>query len=113
MLEDLLGEDIPMLHSETWENLFPELYSERKKETVNYELYRILEGMNLERYSRLFQGMDFKTFLQLTEDDLCHLGINLTVYREQFLENLHKIHCKKWGADSIKIMKKSEPFTYV
>ncbi|XP_032674096.1 putative ankyrin repeat protein RF_0580 isoform X2 [Odontomachus brunneus] len=111
LLEDLMGGDTPMLHNETWENLFPELYPKREEETVDFELYRILEGMNLERYSILFQGMDLKTFLQLTEDDLCHLGINLQIYREQFLENLHKIHCKKWGVNSIKIVQKSELYT--
>ncbi|XP_014477106.1 PREDICTED: ankyrin repeat, SAM and basic leucine zipper domain-containing protein 1 [Dinoponera quadriceps] len=94
----------------TWKDLFPELYP-RNKELLDHNISIILYGMDLERYNILFRGMSLKTFLQLTEDDLCQLGIDITVYREQFLENLHKFHCKKWRADSVGIVKKNVPYT--
>lgn len=73
----------------------------------------ILYGMGLENYGILFQGMDIKTFLQLTENDLCRLGIDITVHRDQFLRNLEKFHSKKWRIDSFGNIKKTDSYTYV
>lgn len=108
--EKIISYDVCQVVS--WRDLFPELYP-RSKELVDHNVSNILYGMGLEKYNILFQGMDLKTFLQLTEDDLCRLGMNISVYRDQFLENLHKFHCRKWKVDSVGIIKKSLPYTYV
>lgn len=96
----------------TWRDLFPELYP-KSKELLDHNILNILHGMGLEKYGILFRGMDLKTFLQLTKDDLCCLGMDISVYRDQFVENLHKFHCRRWKMDSIGIIKKNVPYTYV
>lgn len=82
----------------TWKDLFPDLYP-RRKEVLDDYVSSMLSGMSLENYKILFQGMNLKTFLQLTEDDIYHLGIDITVHREQFLEGLEKFHLKKWNVN--------------
>ncbi|XP_024872306.1 ankyrin repeat, SAM and basic leucine zipper domain-containing protein 1-like isoform X1 [Temnothorax curvispinosus] len=94
----------------TWRDLFPNLYP-REKEALDYDISVMLCGMGLEKYGILFQGMDIKTFLQLTEDDLCRLGIDITVHREQFLGSLDKFHSKKWRIDSFGNIKKTDSYT--
>lgn len=94
----------------TWRDLFPNLYP-REKEALDYDISIMLYGMGLEYYGILFQGMDIKTFLQLTEDDLCRLGIDITVHRDQFLRSLEKFHSKKWRIDSFGSIKKTESYT--
>lgn len=96
----------------SWKDLLPNLYH-REKEVLDYDISVMLYGMGLENYGNLFQGMDIKTFLQLTEDDLCHLGIDITVHRHQFLESLEKFHSKRWNINSFGIIKKSDFYTYV
>ncbi|XP_012536184.1 ankyrin repeat, SAM and basic leucine zipper domain-containing protein 1 [Monomorium pharaonis] len=93
-----------------WKDLFPNLYP-RKQETLDYDISVMLYGMGLEKYDKLFQGMDIKTFLQLTEDDLCRLGIDITVHRHQFLENLDKFHSKKWRINTFGNIKKTDSYT--
>ncbi|XP_072761551.1 uncharacterized protein [Anoplolepis gracilipes] len=80
----------------TWRDLFPDLYP-RKKEVLDDYVSNMLSGMGLESYKVRFQGMDLKTFLQLTEAEVCNLGIDISVHREQFLEALEKFHHKKWN----------------
>ncbi|KAG5307897.1 ASZ1 protein, partial [Acromyrmex insinuator] len=94
----------------TWKDLFPNLYP-RKKELVDYDISVMLYGMGLENYANLFQGMDIKTFLQLSEDDLCRLGVDITVHRDQFLENLEKFHSRKWLLNSFGKLKKTDSYT--
>ncbi|XP_012235574.1 ankyrin repeat, SAM and basic leucine zipper domain-containing protein 1-like [Linepithema humile] len=94
----------------TWKDLFPDLYS-KEKDVLDNDISTLLYGMGLEKYNVMFQGMDLKTFLQLTEDDLCRIGIDITVHRKQFLESLEKFHNKKWSIHSLGIIKKSDPFT--
>ena len=80
----------------TWRDLFPDLYP-RRKEVLDDYIYYMLCGIGLESYSFLFQGMNLKTFLQLTEDDICNVGIDITVHKEMFLEGLEQFHRKKWN----------------
>lgn len=80
----------------TWRDLFPDLYP-RRKEVLDDYISSMLSGMDLESYKILFLGINLKTFLQLTEDEICDLGIDITVHREQFLEGLEKFHLKKWN----------------
>ena len=96
----------------TWKDLFPNLYP-RKKELVDYDVSVMLYGMGLEKYGNLFQGMDIKTFLQLTEDDLCRLGVDITIHRDQFLESLEKFHNRRWLLNSFGKLKKTDSYTYV
>jgi len=96
----------------TWRDLFPNLYP-RKKEVLDYDISVMLYGMGLENYGILFQGMDIKTFLQLTEDDLCRLGVDITVHRDQFLQSLENFHSRKWRIDSFGNIKKTNSYTYV
>lgn len=84
----------------TWKDLFSDLYP-RRQEVLDDYVSSMLSGMNLENYKILFQGMNLKTFLQLTEDDIYHLGIDITVHREQFLEDLEKFHLKRWNLSSL------------
>ncbi|KYN03899.1 PREDICTED: ankyrin repeat, SAM and basic leucine zipper domain-containing protein 1 [Cyphomyrmex costatus] len=94
----------------TWKDLFPNLYP-RKKEFLDYDISVMLYGMGLEKYSNLFQGMDIKTFLQLTEEDLCRLGVDITVHRDQFLENLEKFHNRRWLINSFGKLRKTDSYT--
>ncbi|KAM0729197.1 Ankyrin repeat, SAM and basic leucine zipper domain-containing protein 1 [Formica fusca] len=80
----------------TWKDLLPDLYP-RKKEVLDDYILNMLSGMDLESYKILFLGINLKTFLQLTEDEICDLGIDITVHRKQFLEGLEKFHLKKWN----------------
>ncbi|XP_011869003.1 PREDICTED: ankyrin repeat, SAM and basic leucine zipper domain-containing protein 1 [Vollenhovia emeryi] len=94
----------------TWQDLFPNLYP-RDKEALDYDVSVMLYGMGLEKYRCLFRGMDIKTFLQLSEDDLCRLGIDITVHRDQFLENLENFHSKKWRLDTFGNIRKIMSYT--
>lgn len=94
----------------SWKDLFSDLYP-KDEELVDHDVSVILYGMGLDKYVNLFKGMNLKTFLQLTEDDLCHLGIDITVHRKQFLRNLYKFHNKEWHVNSIGIIRKSLPYT--
>ncbi|XP_011250999.1 ankyrin repeat, SAM and basic leucine zipper domain-containing protein 1-like [Camponotus floridanus] len=84
----------------TWKDLFSDLYP-RGQEVLDDYVSSMLSGMNLGNYKILFRGMNLKTFLQLTEDDIYHLGIDITVHREQFLEDLEKFHLKRWNLRSL------------
>ncbi|XP_011631073.1 uncharacterized protein LOC105423122 isoform X1 [Pogonomyrmex barbatus] len=95
----------------TWRDLFPNVCLQKKK-FLDHDILVMLFGMGLEKYNTLFQGMDIRTFLQLTEDDLCHLGIDITVHRDQFLECLDKFHNKKWRVNSFGKIKKSSYTIY-
>ncbi|XP_011685993.1 PREDICTED: ankyrin repeat, SAM and basic leucine zipper domain-containing protein 1 isoform X2 [Wasmannia auropunctata] len=79
---------------DTWKNFFPSVYP-KKKEVLHLDVSIMLYGMGLEQYAKEFQGMDIKTFLQLTEDDLCQLGIDITVHRKDFLDSLEKFHSRR------------------
>ncbi|CAK9825320.1 Ankyrin repeat, SAM and basic leucine zipper domain-containing protein 1 [Anthophora retusa] len=93
-----------------WKDMFPVL-SNINDQTLDSDVYTILYGMNLENYSHIFQGMDLKTFLKLTENDLRDLGIDIKAHRMQFMEHLHRFHRKKWNIQSIGDIKKSLPYT--
>lgn len=95
-----------------WKDMFPSL-TNINEQTIDFDIFTILHGMNLEKYSHGFQGMGLKTFLKLTENDLCHLGVDINAHRIQFIEHLHKFHRKKWSVQSIGVVNKSLPYTYV
>lgn len=109
-------EEVDMICQEsqmnTWKDLFPDLYP-REKDILDHDIATLLYGMGLEKYNAMFKGMDLKTFLQLTEDDLCRIGIDISIHRQKFLANLDRFHNKKWHTNTLGIIKKSEPFTYV
>jgi len=87
------------------------LYPKNEK-ILDYDISVILEGMDLQKYSIPFHEMDLKTFLQLTEDDY-RLGIDITVHKKLFLQNLERFHARKWHLNSLGFIKKSDPYTYV
>ncbi|XP_029157510.1 LOW QUALITY PROTEIN: uncharacterized protein LOC114929954 [Nylanderia fulva] len=93
----------------TWEDLFPDLYP-RGEDILDDYILNMLSGMNLESYKSLFVGLNLKTFLQLTEDEVCHL-IDISVQREEFLENLEKFHLKKWNVSLLGSKKDINPFS--
>ncbi|KOC69689.1 Ankyrin-3 [Habropoda laboriosa] len=93
-----------------WKDMFPVL-SYINDQTIDFDIHTILYGMNLEKYSHIFQGMNLKTFLKLTENDLYHLGVDINAHRIQFMEHLHRFHRKKWNIQSIGTIKKSLPYT--
>lgn len=93
-----------------WRHMFPSLLN-IDNETVDPDVYTILYGMNLEKYTHIFQGISLKTFLTLTENDLIHLGLDINAHRIQFMECLHKFHRKKWSIQSIGAINKSLPYT--
>ncbi|XP_012148378.1 uncharacterized protein LOC100882601 [Megachile rotundata] len=93
-----------------WMDMFPSL-NNINNETIDFDIYTILQGMCLEKYSHIFQGINLKTFLTLTEHDLSLLGIEINAHRIQFIENLHKFHRKKWSIQSIGGINKSLPYT--
>lgn len=112
LLENNNEEEVPMFceisQVTTWRDLFPDMFP---KKILDCDVSTILYGMGLERYSNLFKGMDLKIFLQLTEDDICRLGIDISVHKSQFLESLEEFHSKKWHTNSLGIVKKSDPYT--
>lgn len=93
-----------------WKHMFPSLVN-IDNQTVDSDVYTILYGMNLEKYTHIFQGINLKTFLTLTENDLIHLGLDINAHRMQFIESLHKFHTKKWSIQSIGVISKSLPYT--
>ncbi|XP_025153848.1 uncharacterized protein LOC105186446 [Harpegnathos saltator] len=106
-------EDYEIFQIEYWGDLFPELYP-RKEKSVHEEILNLLFNMgpcNMERYKILFARMELKTFVQLTEDDLCHLGVNITVHRERFLEYLHYFHCQMWKVKTLEAGRKSTTYS--
>lgn len=80
---------------------------------VDFDVFTMLYGMGLETYAHIFQGMSVKDFLALTENDLESLGVEINAHRIQFMEQLHKFHRKKWSIQSIGVINKSLPYTYV
>lgn len=107
--EEEISTFCPESQINTWKDLFPDLYPREK--VLDYDISALLYGMGLEKYDVKFQGMDLKTFLQLTEEDLSRIGIDITVHRKQFLDNLEKFHNKKWHTNTLGIVKKSDPYT--
>lgn len=95
-----------------WKDMFPSLIN-INNQTVDFDIFTILHGMGLEQYTYIFQGIKLTEFLMLTENDLYHLGMDIKVHRIQFMECLHKFHRKKWSIQSIGIINKSLPYTYV
>ncbi|KAK2579415.1 hypothetical protein KPH14_003273 [Odynerus spinipes] len=95
---------------EEWRDMFPRLCL-NKDQVVDHDIVTILYGMGLENYTNLFQGMELQRFLQLTEKDLLHLGIDISVHRNKFLNHLYKFHCKTWGVHTIGVINKSQPYT--
>ncbi|XP_076625104.1 uncharacterized protein LOC143343745 [Colletes latitarsis] len=93
-----------------WKDMFPSLIS-KSDQTIDCDVYTILNGMALGNYAHIFQETSLKNFLNLTENDLCHLGIEISAHRIQFLEYLHKFHRKKWSIHSIGAIDKSLPYT--
>ncbi|OAD62595.1 Ankyrin repeat, SAM and basic leucine zipper domain-containing protein 1, partial [Eufriesea mexicana] len=83
-----------------WKDMYPSL-TNISNQTIDFDIFSILYGMNLEEYINIFQGMNLKTFLMLTENDLCHLGMDINAHRIQFLEHLHLFHRKNWSIQSI------------
>ncbi|XP_015514385.1 ankyrin repeat, SAM and basic leucine zipper domain-containing protein 1 isoform X1 [Neodiprion lecontei] len=93
-----------------WRDMFPMLSTNSDK-YVNFDIATILCGMGMERYKSMFEGIDLKTFLKLTEEDLVKLGFDMPFQRRQFMEGLHKFHVKSWSAHSIGAIRKSLPYT--
>ena len=93
-----------------WKDMFPAL-AKKGDENLNFDIATILYGMGLDRYKDLFRGMELKTFLKLTEEDLEKLGMDITVHRKRFIQDLHKFHTKKWDLRSLGVIKKTLPFT--
>lgn len=83
----------------------------KTEKCVHFDIVAILYGMGMERYKYLFEGVDLKAFLKLTEDDLVRLGLDMPFQRKQFLEGLHKFHIKSWSTQSIGAIRKSLPYT--
>lgn len=80
---------------------------------IDQDVSGIIYGMGLERYHTLFRGMDLKTFLRLGEKDLISLGIDISVQRKRFLEDIFKFHNKKWSPKSLGALSSTGPYTYV
>ena len=93
-----------------WMDMFP-LLTNISNKTIDFDVFTILHGMGLEKYSYIFQGTSLKAFLKLTEQDLRRLGIEINAHRIQFIEHLHKFHRKKWSIQSIGAIDKSLPYT--
>ncbi|XP_076749304.1 uncharacterized protein LOC143422502 isoform X1 [Xylocopa sonorina] len=93
-----------------WKDMFPTL-TDIDDNAINFDIYTILYGMNLEKYTHLFQGLNLRTFLKLSENNLCDLGLDINAHRIQFMEHLHKFHRKKWSIQSIGVINKSLPYT--
>ncbi|KAK0084117.1 hypothetical protein PV325_007607 [Microctonus aethiopoides] len=78
---------------------------------IDEDIANILYALGLDKYRRKFTGMNLRTFLQLTEDDLIQLGMDIEFHRKQFIAGLFRFHSAKWKPKSIKIVDKSKPFT--
>ncbi|KAG7197155.1 hypothetical protein KM043_007238 [Ampulex compressa] len=93
-----------------WNDMFPSLAT-NSSNIINSDVSTILTGMNLDTYINNFKGIDLKTFLQLTEEDLMCLGVNISVHQKQFVKYLEKFHVKPWSIKSIGVIDQSAPYT--
>ena len=93
-----------------WKDLFPDL-SSMEEDKVLHDISTLLYGMGLERYKNIFKGMALKTFLKLTEDDLARLGMDLSIHRKRFVEEMYKFHSHQWNPRSLGFYK-SKTFRY-
>ncbi|XP_076646441.1 uncharacterized protein LOC143355491 isoform X2 [Halictus rubicundus] len=93
-----------------WKDMFPLLHN-INSHTIDFDVFTMLNGMGLEKYTLNFEGMNLKNFLQLNEDNLYDLNIDIKAHRTQFMDQLHKFHKKKWSIHSIGLINKSLPYT--
>lgn len=93
----------------SWFNMFPTM-AEKNLNSLDSDVSSILCGMGLDGYKSLFCGMNLKTVLQLTENDLKKIGIDIGVHRKRFIEDLLRFHKCEWGSALMKI-DRSQPFT--
>lgn len=94
----------------SWIDAFPTL-KKQDENTIDDGISSILNGLGLEQYRLLFQGMELKKFLSLNDDDLIKLGMDIQFHRKEFLDGLLKFHKKKWTNKSIGVVNKSLPYT--
>ncbi|KZC03916.1 Ankyrin repeat, SAM and basic leucine zipper domain-containing protein 1 [Dufourea novaeangliae] len=93
-----------------WMDMFSSLNS-INDQTIDFDVFTILHGMGLEKYTHNFKGMSLKNFLKLTENDLYNLGVEIKAHRIQFMEHLHKFHRKRWSRQSIGAIDKTLSYT--
>ncbi|KAI4484582.1 hypothetical protein M0804_007148 [Polistes exclamans] len=86
-----------------WEHLFFKL-NPTKNQVVNINILNVLNATELHYYINHFQGMDFETFLKLTEQDLINLKMDISIHRDRLLKYLNYFHCLPWDPSTLKEM---------
>lgn len=84
--------------------------NEMNMDVIDNDVLSILYGMGLESYKNCFRGIDLKTFLRLTEEDLEKLGIDISVHRTKFIDELFRFHKHEWNTNPMTI-DESQPFS--
>jgi ankyrin repeat protein len=93
-----------------WIDLLPT--TKMNKNCIDSDIMSLLNGMGLESYNTFFYGIDLKQFFKLNEKDLRKLGIDISVHRKKFADELLKFHVHEWKNNLFK-MKKTEYFSVV
>ncbi|KAI4498082.1 hypothetical protein M0802_006906 [Mischocyttarus mexicanus] len=89
-----------------WEHLFSKL-NPTKDHVININILNALNSIELHYYINHFQGMEFETFLKLTEEDLINLKMNISVHRNRLLKYLNYFHFSSWDQYVLKEMIKN------
>lgn len=69
---------------------------------VDSDVASMLYGMGLESYNPCFRGIDLATFLKLTEEGLANLGVDISIHRKKFVDELFRFHKHEWKNNLIK-----------
>lgn len=90
--EEFIGTSI---HS-TWDDLFVNL-AKSDPNTLDPDVEILLHGMGLDYYKFCFKGVNLLKFLELQNDDLKHLGVDISVHRRRFLLRREMMFEKRWN----------------
>lgn len=101
-----------IMHVTKWQEMFPEITSV-DNDSVLDDISTILIGMGLESYKPLFKGMSLKAFLNLTDEDLKTLGVELSIHRQRFLDDIGKLHSHDWNPKSLGFNKSKTAIRYI
>ncbi|KAJ8670795.1 hypothetical protein QAD02_002054 [Eretmocerus hayati] len=98
---DDVEEYIDTDHIVSWMDMFPSL-CQADKNNLNNDISNLLYGMGLESYKSCFCGINLKKFLRLTEKELEAQGIDISVHRTRFFNELLRFYAHEWGSVPIK-----------
>ncbi|KAL7292877.1 hypothetical protein TKK_0013548 [Trichogramma kaykai] len=94
-IQDKIEEIIEVIHYLSWVDMFND--KKIDSNSIDSDVDNILYGMSLEHYKKCFKGMQLKEFLLLNQDKVQQLGVDISVHRQKFCDNLWRIHSRRWN----------------